>query len=349
MKRALVLALVLAACSPNRGSAFKLSMAEATRANGAGRDADAALAFEHAAAAAKLPNDAAFARQEAALAWLRAGNTDKGLAGLRSLAQDKTTYSASAQYKLAEYRMRSGDAGASADLEAFMIAHPDSGYARAAFVKLLRSHDASALDWLARTRSKVAGSDLEQRFAYEHAKRLEANGNVDAARSEYLALADRWPYPKGVHFDEALMHAAKLTLSGGDARGAIRLYERLLAQRESAHVMGSYEKTAYAQAALEIATIQERTLGDRAAARAAYHRVYRDFTTSPDRDDALWKESALWQRDGNESERCATLRTLVGDFPDSRYVPCASAACSITRPKNSRAPTTCREYLTRAQ
>lgn len=340
-----------AACSPNRGAAFQLSMAEATRANGAGRDADAARAFERAAAEAKLPNDAAFARQEAALAWIRAGEKAKGLAGLQALARDKTTYSASAEYKLAEYKMREGDPGASAELERFMVAHPDSGYARAAFVKLLRSKegDAAALAWLETTRAKVKGTDLEQRFAYEHAKRLESTGDRAKAQAEYAQIANAWPYPHGVHFDEALVRGAKLAKDAGDAKGAIALLERLIAQREHAEVMGTYEKTAYAEAALEIARIYEGPLADRAAARTAYHRAYRDFPTSTTRDDALWRESELWQRDGKNDEKCATLRTLVGDFPDSRYVPCAVSACSIARPKNSRAPATCHDYLTRTR
>ena len=346
---ALVLGALAVGCSPARGSAFKLSMAEATRANGAGRDAEAAQAFERAAATARVPGDAAFARQEAALAWLRAGDETKGLAGLRALAADKNQYSAAAQYKLAEYNLRKGDPRAAADLEAFLVAHPDTGYARAAFVKVLRGKetDAEALAWLAALRPRVAGTDLEQRVAYEHARRLERSERSEEAREEYLRIADRWPYPKGVHFDEALVHAAALSKAAGQPKVAIALLERLLAQRESAHVMGTYEKVAYAEAAFEIARIHEDPLHDRAAARAAYHRVYRDFRTATVRDDALWRESRLWEADGHRDEKCATLRTLVRDFPDSRYVPCAVSACSIARPKNSGAPATCHDYLSR--
>lgn len=345
----LLLAALALGCSPARGSAFKLSMAEATRANGAGRDADAAQAFDRAATSANLAGDAAFARQEAALAWLRAGDEAKGLARLKALAATKGAYSAAAAYKLAEYKLRTGDESGAAELETFLVAHPDTGYARAAFVKVLRrkESDTEALTWLAALRPRIAGTDLEQRVAYEHAKRLESSGRGPEARAEYLRIADLWPYPKGVHFDEALVHAAKLTKEAGDPKGAIALLERLLAQRESAHVMGTYEKVAYAEAALEIARIHEGPLNDRAAARAAYHRVYRDFSTATTRDDALWRESQLWEADGHRDEKCATLRTLVGDFPDSRYVPCAVSACSITRPKNSGAPTTCRDYLSR--
>ena len=321
-------------------------MAEAMRANGAGRDADAARAFERAAANAKLPNDAAFARQEAALAWIRAGDSTRGVAQLRALAAGKSTYAVSAQYKLAADELHEHAPTAIADLEKFMIDHPETGYARAAFVKVVRQkdEDATALAWLAATRPKVKDTDLEQLFAYEHARRLEAAGNLDGARREYGAIADRWPYPKGVHFDEALVRSAKIEKDAGHPREAIALLQRLLAQREISQVMGTYEKTAYAEAQLEIARIYEGPLADPVAARAAYHKAYADFPTAVTRDDALWRESALWKDD---PRKCEPLRTLVHDFPDSRYVPCAMASCNLERPSKSGAPTRCHEYLTR--
>jgi hypothetical protein len=342
----LLLALGLAACSPNRGTAFQLSMAEATRANGAGRDADAARAFERAAATAKVPNDAAFARQEAALAWIRAGDAERGVTQLHALADGKSTYAASAQYKLAEYKFHAHDPSGVAELERFLIAHPETGYARAAFVKVVRQKDetGAGLAWLGDTRAKVAGTDLEQLFAYEHARRLEESGHTADARREYGSIADTWPYPKGVHFDEALVHAAHIEKEAGHPHEAIALLQRLLAQRELSQVMGTYEKTAYAESQLEIARIYEGPLADPAAARAAYHKAYRDFPTSITRDDALWHESQLWQAD---ERKCEPLRTLVHDFPDSRYVPCAMASCNLERPKNSGAPARCHEYLTR--
>ncbi len=344
--RLLCVALALAACSPNRGHGFQLAMAEATRANGAGRDADAAQAFERAAANAKLANDAGFARQEAALAWIRAGDAARGVSQLRALAASPSTYAISAQYKLADHELRVHEPAAIEHLEAFLVAHPDTGYARAAFVKVLRQKDAdaTALAWLSTTRARVQGTDLEQRFAYEHARRLESAGNVQAARREYAAIADRWPYPKGVHFDEALVRSAQIEKSAGRPREAIALLQRLLAQREQSHVMGTYEKTAYAEAQLEIARLYAGPLADLAAARAAYHKAYADFPTSITRDDALWQESATWQED---ARKCEALRTLVREFPDSRYVPCAMASCNLTRPKNSTAPARCHEYLTR--
>lgn len=344
MRAAALLLVVLAACSPNRGSAFQLAMAEATRANGAGRDADAARAFERAAASAKISHDAAFARQEAALAWFRAGDTRRGESQLQALASGQSTYAINAQYKLAEHKLRQN--GALAELERFLIAHPQTGYARAAFVKVARQRDqdGTAIAWLAATRPKVAGTDLEQRFAYEHAKRVEASGNAVQARREYAAIADRWPYPKGVHFDEVLVRSAQIEKAAGRPREAIALLQRLLHQRETAEVMGTYEKTAYAEAQLEIARLYQGPLADPVAARAAYHAAYAHFPTSTTRDDALWRESQLWKDDGRA---CEPLRTLVHDFPDSRYVPCAVAACNLERPRKSAAPARCHEYLTR--
>jgi outer membrane protein assembly factor BamD (BamD/ComL family) len=66
------------------------------------------------------------------------------------------------------------------------------------------------------------------------------------------------------------------------------------------------------------------------------------------RDDALWREAELWRKDGDASTACDRLATLAGDFPDSRYVPCASLRCpAIKRGAKSKAPATCHDYLLR--
>ena len=112
-------------------------------------------------------------------------------------------------------------------------------------------------------------------------------------------------------------------------------------------MIGSYERPKYEPAAWKIAEIERDDKHDADAARAAFHRVYSDFTTSLKRDDALWEESKIARASG---EQCSPLATLVGKFPDSRYVPCAIAACpDISRPSKSNAPKTCPAYLTKTK
>ena len=99
-------------------------------------------------------------------------------------------------------------------------------------------------------------------------------------------------------------------------------------------------------AALTIGELYRDRLNDRARARDAFHRFYVDFVHSTKRDEALWLEAALWRDDGHVAEGCDRLATLVHDFPDSRYVPCAVATCAaIARPAHSKAPNECHRYL----
>jgi Tetratricopeptide repeat len=99
---------------------------------------------------------------------------------------------------------------------------------------------------------------------------------------------------------------------------------------------------------LRIAELYETKLNDRARARDTLHRLYADFKTSTLRDDALWREAELWQKDGDASTACSRLATLTSDFPDSRYVPCAIEKCpKLSRPTKSKAPATCRGYIER--
>jgi hypothetical protein len=99
---------------------------------------------------------------------------------------------------------------------------------------------------------------------------------------------------------------------------------------------------------MRIATLYRDRLHDRERAKDAFHRLYCDFTTSNLRDDALWEEASLWREEGDTGTACKRLATLVHDFPDSRYVPCAPKGCPrIARPEKSRAPTTCHAYLER--
>jgi hypothetical protein len=63
---------------------------------------------------------------------------------------------------------------------------------------------------------------------------------------------------------------------------------------------------------------------------------------------ALWLEAALWREDGRQDQACDRLGTLVSQFPDSRYVPCAIAQCtSLKRPEGSGAPKECHPYILR--
>jgi tetratricopeptide (TPR) repeat protein len=352
---AAALGLLATGCGgPTRGDAYVRSVAEARRSYHDGRFDIAATKYDEAAKNAKVPRDGVFARYEAALARARAGDVARAAAELRAIATTKppTAYSAQAAFKAAELARASDKAAGLRELEAVLVGFPESGVAQVALGRLLRHDDASgpdtALAHLDRLLPRLRGTKVEERASYERARRLEALSQTLAARDAYLAVADKWPYPFGALNDDALYRAADMEERLGRPTEAIAVLERLLSQREVSSFMGSYERPRYLPAVLRIAQIYEEKLNDRKRARETLHRLYADFTTSTMRDDALWREAELWRKDGDTSTACARLATLAREFPDSRYVPCATLRCSsITRPSKSKAPATCHDYLLR--
>jgi outer membrane protein assembly factor BamD (BamD/ComL family) len=351
---ALAVAVALPGCAPDRGAAYEKAIAEARRAINAGRFDIAAERFDEAARTAKIPRDGVYARYEAALARARAGDVAPAARELRAIASESppNAYSAQAAFKAADLADRIDPAAGYAELEQVALRFPESGVARVALLRVVRRDDekgaAATLAHLDALRPRVAGTALEQDVAYERAKRLAELDRIEAARDAFLDVAARWPYPTGAYFDDSLYRASELEERLGRHREAIEHLERMLSFREKAVTMGSYERPRYVPAVLRIAELYEKRLDDRASARATLHRLYTDFTTSTLRDDALWREAELWEKDGDRGTACSRLATLASDFPDSRYVPCAIERCpSIQRPKKSKAPATCRAYLSR--
>jgi TolA-binding protein len=349
-----VLLVASSACAPNRGAAYEKALAEGRRAHHAGRFDVAADRFDEAARTAKVPRDAVYARYEAALARARAGDVARAAAELRAIANAKppNAYAAQAAFKAADLAGKSDPSAGDAELEAVALRFPESGVARVALERLIRHDDetgaARTLAHLDALAPKVAKTSLEEVVAYERAKRLAELGRLEEARDALVSVADRWPYPTGAYFDDALYRASEIEEKLGRPREAIALLERLLSFRESSVTVGSYERPRYVPALLRIAKLYEENLHDRARTRETLHRLYTDFKTSTMRDDALWREAELWQKDGDHDTACARLATLVSDFTDSRYVPCASERCpSIKRPAKSKAPKTCHAYLIR--
>jgi hypothetical protein len=106
----------------------------------------------------------------------------------------------------------------------------------------------------------------------------------------------------------------------------------LLAEREAATGLGSYERARYAEARFRIAEIQRDRLGDPSRARREFRRVFTDHPTSRLRDDALWQEALTAGRNADPADACEPLELLVGYLPDSRYAPCAPKLCASVKP-----------------
>lgn len=353
---ACIVAASTTACAPSRGDAFLLASAQARRAESAGRFAEAAHSYDEASRTAKLPRDRNFAAYMAATMTDRAGDPVEAERRLRVLAKldPPSEYSPVAGYLAAVYRYKAGDAATGhRELEEVSKKFPENGAAKSALRRLIQEADeegspAKTMAAIDRWLPSFRGTELEQLLTYERTKRLEATGDREGALTALLALADRFPYPKGAYRDDALFHASELEEALGRPQRAVAHLETLLKDREKSSLMGTYERPKFSKAMKRLADLYEFVLRDRPRAREALHRLYADFPSSLDRDDALYREAALWESDGNKGTACDRLDTLVSTFPNSRYVPCATLKCAaIKRPEKSKAPAECRGYLTR--
>ena len=350
---ALTLATSAFGCGASSPSRYELAMAEAHRASSAGRFGEASEAYGRAGKEASRERDRDHALLFSAVEKSRAGDVAGALTELDTLAKrtPKSPDSAEAAYKAAVLRRRTGaEARGNADLEAFVTTFSESPLALPALAHVLHEKEKAGQEaaraYLASIEPKLpADSSVLQKVVYERALRQEAK---EARRDALVAVAARFPYPRGAYWDDSLFKAAEIEEELGRHREAVALYEKLLVERETSDVIGSYQRPKYSPAKMRIAHIQAEKLGDRAAARKTLHELYTQLESSDLRDDALFEEARLYRADKLDDEACRTLDTLVSHFKDSRFVPCATAECpKIARPKDSKAPNVCRPYILR--
>jgi hypothetical protein len=349
-----VVALCLGACAPSRGAAYEMAFAEALRAEGAGRFAEATAMYDKAAGVARRWRDRDQARWDAAQMEVRTASFGDALARLDAIAADpRSEHQAEAAYHSAQLRIDRGDAArAWLDMEQVPRRFPSHGVAYVAIRRLVAHADeGGAREGLAEIRSldnDLRAPELAGLLAFLEAQHVETLGDAVGARDAYLRIADRWPYPFGAFFDDSLWRASLLDEQLGRDKEAIDDLERMVKERETTTIMGSYERPKYVPAMLRIGELYRGKLHDRRRARDAFHRLYADFANSTERDDALWLESSLWREDGDVVTACRRLSTLVHDFPDSKYVPCAIGDCAgLERPAKSAAPQECHPYIRR--
>jgi tetratricopeptide (TPR) repeat protein len=171
---------------------------------------------------------------------------------------------------------------------------------------------------------------------------LEALSAPEAALDAYLELARRFPYPNA-YWDEALQAAARIEEERGRYGAALTHLERMLRERETAQVVGSYERPSYAAARFHIAELYRDRLADPRRARREFRRVFAEHATSPLRDDALFEEALIAVRASDVEGSCQAARLLRDQQPDSRYARCVSALCPALPAQDS----VCRTYILR--
>ncbi|HXK18903.1 MAG TPA: hypothetical protein VNG33_13925, partial [Polyangiaceae bacterium] len=215
------LSLLLAgACGSPPPAAYvsENDQAEASRVKG---DAlGAARHYERAAGLADKPRDAEEARYRAADAYAAAGDAARAEALYRALAAQGqgAERRARADFALAELFETTGrEAAAQTQRDAAIRKNPDFGVAHDALARRItylekQGGAAAVLAYLDDLARGLSQSELGEAIAYQQARALDSAGQTARARDAYLSCADRYPYPSGAYWDDALFRAAEQEL-----------------------------------------------------------------------------------------------------------------------------------------
>jgi tetratricopeptide (TPR) repeat protein len=339
------------ACGSPPPAAYASEYEQAQAARRRGDHQAAAEHYERAAQAASKPRDAEEARYRAADAYARAGSAKRARTLYEQLAaRSDADRSARAAFALAELELDAGHEREGQALLADAIRrHPGSGLSRRALERHLdylraEGGHGAVLQFLKAEQASLFSSELAEAVAYRQARELDDAGQAAEARDAYLACAERFPYPTGAYWDDALYRAAEKEVALGAPARALAHLGRLLAERESASFVGSYQRGRYAEGQLFVARIYRDQLHDEARARRELRKVWLNHPKSRLVDDALFEEALLARRAGDRAGTCAPLEIIVTSQPDSRYAPCVGLLCDTLTPPAGR---DCHDYIKR--
>jgi len=333
--RVVLLLVGLGACGPSRGDVYERSFAAGQRALHAGRYEEAAHAFDEAASAAERVKDRDEALFLVARMHEKRGAHGEAKAALARLSEASPggPRAGRAAFDLATLEIEHGDVerGYAMLLEATAL-YPKNGLARRAVHRMAQHEseergDEALLAWVKGPARVLRGTEVEENVEYEEALALERLGRLSEARDAFVAMARAHPYPFGTLTDDAFFHASLVEEKMGRNEAAIEQLRALLAARETSHMTGSYERPRYSPAQMRIAELYRDRLHDNAKARREFHKLYTDHPTSTLRDDALWAEARLAQKDGDRDEACDLGERLRKEFADSRYARCVHLVC----------------------
>jgi TolA-binding protein len=335
---ALLVALTIG-CGTVGGTPFVRAYAAGDRAYTAGRFAEAAQAYEEAAKIAERDRDKEEALFAAADSLYRGGDEDGALKLFDQLAAvrpaaERTYYAAfrAARIRIARGQVKEGYAA----LAKVFAEAPESGVAHQALRKVVRHVEdtdgkAAALKYEEGLYPTFEGTRLGEEILYDVSLRKIDIGDANGALAGFLQCADKYPYPSGALFDDALFHASLLHEQLGNAPAAIDDLRRLLAVREKSDLNGTYDRPRMGPAQFRIAELQRDKLGDHPSARASFRKVYDDFPKSLLRPKALFFEAKLAHDDGDEPGACAVAKKLLAEFSDSRWARKADDTCAAVK------------------
>lgn len=345
-----LLLFALPACGSPPPPAYLRETEQAQNARRKGQHLAAAEHYERAILLSVKPRDAEEARYRAADSYARAGDAARAETLYRELAAGggNAERGARADFALADLLRTTGrELEAQRQLVLAIQRHPGSGLARGALsshLDFLREQGGSArvLAFLTEEVGALASTELGETILYRRGRELDLAGRSTEARDAYLACAARFPYPKGVYWDDALFRAAEQELVLGAPARAIEHLRRMLAEQETATITGSYERGRYAEGQLKIAQIFRDMLNDPGRARLELRKVWTNHPKSRLVDDALFQEALLARAAGDQAGACHALSIILQQRADSRYAGCAHLLCPALT-----STTPCHAYIRR--
>lgn len=183
-----------------------------------------------------------------------------------------------------------------------------------------RHRNARALaDQLGKLLTPLAETQIGDNLVWSLADLSEKElANPEAAR----ALYDRIPadYPKSGLRDDSRWHAARLSRTLGDPKGAAQRLRALLATREVARGAGSYFSIWLDNAQLQLGFVLRDDLGDLAGAAAAFRQLPKHYPASILRDDALHELAITLAKAGDATGACRAIADLRRLSPESKYI-----------------------------
>ncbi|MET0342054.1 MAG: tetratricopeptide repeat protein [Polyangiales bacterium] len=306
--------------SKPRGAAHLDALAEASAHQHHGRYREAADAYQRAADAAERRVDRDEMLYRATRSLARLGARDEAIAICDKLGSDAPLGRRTLRARLdaARYRLDAGETErAREDLRALIIAQPESAAASSALRMLVRL-DVDAIEdkqqglvWVRDLRSEIKQSSLGEALMSLEAALLLELGRKDEAKLTLERQVERYPYPEGSRWDDALWQLADLSLEAESPKEAVRYLRQMIAVHESSFILGSYTRPLMSKAALRIARIYRDDLRDPKAALDAYAEVRSEFPRSLVIDDALAEEADLRITQGDRKHGCKLLEQLV--------------------------------------
>ncbi|MFO0547135.1 MAG: tetratricopeptide repeat protein [Polyangiaceae bacterium] len=339
MRRAIAIAtlgLSLSSCAPSYADGYLEAMAHGLRAQNAGRYEEAEAAFKEAGELGARYKDRDEARLAEAEALEKLGKYEDAEALYRKIEMesDGRYHGVRAAFALGRlvWEQRGFEEGSTELLRA-VRKYPASGLVRHAIRRMLsfiedRDGSQAALDWLKPIEEELRSTEAGEAASYEYATLLARCDRKEDSLAELLALARRYPYPKGSLTDDAYFVASLWQEDFGRYDDAIATLREMLTPQETAYAGASLDRPRWPMGQYRIAVLYRDRLNDPIRAKAEFWRVYEKHFDSRQTDDALWQIARLETAEHHDDETCRVMKILVKEKPDSRYVRCAHHLCA---------------------